>query len=179
MSHAAQSPRAARHRTLFSYFDVSRDGVVDEQDFATIEERAAAFTPAGAPPREEIVHAARMRLAWFRKADADRDRKVTLDEWMAHCAKELSGASLSEEAEAFARAFFRTLDIDRDTVIDFGDWAYAHLAHGLNPSAEQLLAGFRALDANRSGKINLPEFLAAYTRFASSDAADAPGLLVT
>lgn len=178
MSHDANSPRAARHRALFSYFDVTRDGVLDVDDFVAITQRASSFLPAGAPPSEEVLHAAKVRLAWFRKADVDGDLRVTEDEWMAHCAKEFAGTSLSPEAEAFARAFFRALDADQDASIDFGDYAYAHLAHGRNPTAEALLAGFRALDANKSGRVSVAEFLAAYTRFVASDDPDAPGFLV-
>lgn len=178
MSNAGSSPRAARHRKLFSYFDVTRDGVLDADDFVAITLRAASFIPAGVPPKEEVIHAAKLRLSWFRAADKDDDRRVTEDEWMALCEKELSGDALSPAAETFARAFFRALDINQDAAIDFGDYVYAHLAHGRNPTAEALLAGFRALDTNKSGKINLSEFLAAYTRCFVSDAEDAPAILV-
>ena len=178
MNNAGSASRAARQQTLFSYFDVNRDGVIDVSDFVAITQRASSFLPVGAAPSEEVLHAARVRFSWFRKADSDADRRVTAEEWMAHCAKEFAGNGLSDEAEAFARAFFRTLDIDQDAAIDFGDYAYAHLAYGRDPTVEALYAGFRALDANGSGKVTLPEFLTAYERFVASDAEDVGGLLV-
>ncbi len=103
MSNAGSGPRAARQQTLFSYFDVNHDGVIDVSDFVAITQRASSFLPVGAPPAEEVLHAARLRFSWFRKADTDADRRVSADEWMAHCAKEFAGEGLSGEAEAFAR----------------------------------------------------------------------------
>jgi Ca2+-binding EF-hand superfamily protein len=178
MGTSHDSPRVGRQRALFGLFDVNRDGAIDEHDFAAIEARSASYLPGAALPPEEVTHAARLRMSQFRKADADRDRKVTEAEWLDHCAKELGGDALGPEAQAFARAFFRTLDVNRDNAIDLGDYAYAHLAHGLNPTAEALLAGFRALDANGTGKVSLAEFLDAYARYVASDAADVPALLV-
>lgn len=129
----------ARQQKLFSYFDVNRDGV---SDFVAIAPRAWLASPRGrAALAEEVLHAARLRFSWLRKADSDADRRVTADEWRAHCAKEFSGEGLSGEAEAFARAFFRTLDVDQDAAIDFGDYAHAHLAYGRNPTVEAPLPG--------------------------------------
>lgn len=179
MALSNDAARAERYRKLFKLFDAHHDGAIDAQDFATIEERVAAFLPGAKPAPDEVAFAARLRLTQFRKADSDKDRKVTEEEWLAHCERAFVGAkALDAEGETFARAFFRTLDVNRDNAIDFGDFAYAHLAHGLNPTVEQLHAGFRALDANNTGKVSLQEFMAAYTRYVTGDA-DAPELLVS
>ena len=73
MDNAGSTPRVARQQKLFSYFDVNRDGVIDVSDFVAITQRASSFLPAGAPPSEEVLHAARLRFSWFRKADSDAD----------------------------------------------------------------------------------------------------------
>ena len=178
MTTPSDSPRVARHKALFVLFDLNRDGALDVSDFATIEERCARFQPGAAPGFEEIAYAARLRLTQFRKADVNADQRVTEAEWLAWCAKEYQGTALSAEGEAFARNLFRTLDVNRDNALDLGDYAYAHLAHGLDPSVSKLEAAFSALDANHSGKVSLAEFLKVFARYVASDEGDVPALLV-
>jgi Ca2+-binding EF-hand superfamily protein len=117
-----------------------------------------------------LIEAARNRFAQIAKADANGDGRVSEEEYLAAAVPpEGSSNELDAMHEALARGGFASFDFDGDGVLDLEDYVLTHVAFGLNPLLQDVVARFQHWDTNGDGAITFDEYLASYRKHQLTD----------
>ena len=159
---------------LFSLDDADKDGAVERTDFERNADRLATSVgrAPGTPGYDQVR--ARYLDVWAtleRRADTNRDGKVSLDEYLAAYADIL--AELGAAARGFVQVLFDFADADEDGRIAEGE--YLALVGAYAVAADAARESFRRLDRDGDGFIRQDEFLQAAEDFFVSDDPNAPG----
>ena len=160
----------------FKIYDVDKNGVLEEKDFAMIVQGLAKVRnwSEGSPGYENLRSGYMFIWKSLEKlADANRDRKVSLEEYLAYHETLLSSKENYEKAlRSVAETVFNTVDVDGDGVVtqkEYEQFAAASRIDG--PIAEY----FKKMDRKGTGKITKDEVLGLVSEFYHSNDPNAPG----
>lgn len=154
--------------------DVNSDGFLDESDFVALTDRWSDVRdwPAGSPARLRL---AEIMMDWWATllaaADADNDRKVSLDEVMS-VVDRLPG-ELHDAVVAIANAMFDAIDENGDDRISADEYRQLiRIWTGLDTDTDYV---FALMDTNGDGHLDRAEFIEHWTEFWAGDDPEAPG----
>lgn len=113
--------------------------------------------------------------------DANRDGKITLDEWLEYHSNALFYEreflsvipGFDTTVEAMSEFFYQLLDGDGDGVVSGQDYFEFCMAHGVE--GEDARSNFTRLDTNSDGQLSKEEVLALVKEFYQSEDPNAPG----
>ncbi|MFH8612835.1 EF-hand domain-containing protein [Streptomyces sp. NPDC018029] len=147
---------AKRH--IFSMLDVDGDGVISRQEYLARPERAArALGRADDDPLLSVARAAHEQV--FASMDADRDGRVTFEEYEAWA----GGEAFDEVCRPALGSLFDLADTDGDGHLDRAE--FTELRHALGNPADNARAAFDALDEDGDGLIDRDAYLAQIRSF--------------
>ncbi|WP_280406081.1 EF-hand domain-containing protein [Nocardia brasiliensis] len=162
--------RMTKLRKLFSAYDVDQDGVMDELDVTALAQMWCDTYDL--PPRSadwSSIHRQAHRM--FRdmpgSLDADGDKKVTIDEWVAWGDHPEFQKFVENSAIPFSMAVFAAADKDRDGRINAQEMMAAQIKGGM--SEEETNKAFALLDADGDGYVTTDEYIQASREFYLSD----------
>jgi aspartate/methionine/tyrosine aminotransferase/Ca2+-binding EF-hand superfamily protein len=147
-------------RALFRVLDVDGSGRLDEAEFRHALDMA------------ELSIAVDEASQLFAEMDADGDGTLTVEEFVLSLGSDGGGSDLLRRVRAGltprrvqmhalngrCRAWFRTMDEDKDGAIDFSEFASGLLFLGVEIDDAECRALFGELDENRDSKIDFEEF---------------------
>lgn len=171
MTEVKSETRRERYRRWFKVYDANGDGGIDEMDYAVTSERLVnARGAGGGTSGAGLIAAVKARFAQIAKADTNGDGKVSEEEYFAAAPQPLgAGQEMDALQDALARRGFASFDMDGDGKLDLKDYVLTHIAFGLNPRLNEVVARFKHWDVNGDGYISLEEFLASYKKHQLSD----------
>ena len=162
---------------MFDVYDLNGDGFLEEEDFTRrahqfAEERG--WSNDSHDYREQLEFT---RADWqnLREAtDADRDGRVTRDEWLSFAEYMLADPdALDQYAYGDADMIFRAMDSDHDGKITADEYRmYLRVYHIDGVHARPL---FERLDTDGDGFVTRDEILQALREYLFSDDFEAPG----
>jgi Ca2+-binding EF-hand superfamily protein len=159
----------------FQVYDIDDDGEIEASDFERIVENVRILHGETADAADGL-HGAYRRL-WSRlsdAADADGDRNVDLDEWLAYWQIALEDdARFESEVEVLTMRLFDVFDLDEDGTIGPSEFADFYGIFGLPVSLAETV--FTELDTDGDGRVTRDELRAAGRTFLLSDDVEAPG----
>jgi hypothetical protein len=117
---------------IFSKVDTNQDGMIDQTEDKAAFEQMRKNPPPGGPP-----DAAKMATRLFKKADADGDGKITIDELSAALPNDTKGLS--------AQDLFNSVDSDDDGTI-----SQSELEESIKKMMEQRQANFPPPESSRA-----------------------------
>ena len=162
----------------FQVYDIDDDGTIEASDFERIVENVRVLHGEDGDGVDGI-HGAYRRL-WARlsdSADADGNRGIDLDEWLAYWQIALEDDARGEsEVEALTERLFSVFDLDEDGMIGPGEFADFYGIFGLPVSLAESV--FAELDADGDGRVGREEMKAAGRAFFRSDDLAEPGNLL-
>jgi Ca2+-binding EF-hand superfamily protein len=162
----------------FHVYDIDDDGRIEASDFARIVENVRVLhgEEDGAV---DGIHGAYRKL-WDRiseAADADGDRGIDLDEWLAYWQVALEDdARYEDEVEALTERLFAVFDMDDDDSIGPAEFADFYGMFGLPVSLAETV--FAELDQDQDGRVTRDELRAAGRAFFRSDDVEEAGNLL-
>jgi Ca2+-binding EF-hand superfamily protein len=159
---------------MFNAFDADHSGYLEFADLEAHCSNLARMTElaAGSPQYAELQSS--YRAAWdqiSRFGDADRDGRVTTDEWLAYCADVVQSPDTFEQGiGAIARLDALLLDRNGDGLVSREEFAALR-----SPLDTDSTTVFQQFDLDGDGYISGDEFVALFRQFFMSDDPDAPG----
>lgn len=145
--------QTAAHRLVFAMLDADGDGTVSREEYMARTRNVALAM--GLEEDDQLVITARTlgERAWA-SMDADRDGKMTFDEYTAWAGAE----AFDTVCAPVLGALFDLADADQDGALDLCE--FTALRTALNNSATNAEAAFAALDTNGDGRISRDDYLA-------------------
>ncbi len=162
---------------LFAIHDLNRDGVLEQADFHEYTRRIASsrgWTPES-PEYQQLLS----RFLTFWKgleavADASRDQRVTINEWLAYWDRILTAEGKFDElVEPIAELIFSLLDHNGDGVISADEYALMYSAGGLDPRTAAV--AFASLDLDHDGRLTVDEMWTLVRQYFQSNDPSEPG----
>ena len=162
---------------LFKFYDADGNGYIEAADFDAIHATFCqeAGWEKGSPQFEMLKGRLASRWASFQKhADANRDNRISLDEWLAYVDRMLqSEEQFRAEVEGIVALIFQAFDRNQDGRIDRAEYERWHRARRLDANAASAL--FDAMDLNKDGGISVEENIQLVRQFFKSDNPSDPG----
>jgi juvenile hormone diol kinase len=162
---------------LFAMYDADANGFIEQEDFARLVQTFAQVR--GWQPGTEEYDALETRLLsrWQKMlqfADADRDERVSLAEWLAYVDDMLSSEDAYEvEVQKIASTTFGVFDRDGDGELTIEEYSEGYAAMSLDKTFADDI--FRRLDLNADGHISRSEHLTLIAQFFRSQNPQSPG----
>jgi Ca2+-binding EF-hand superfamily protein len=171
------SPFVRRKMALGFYrLDPSKDGLVSQDDLATLGHQVAAqlqIAP-GAAQADKIVQAfVHLWQAYGRAADKDGDNAISFEEFAAAQAAFLQTPNARELGVSINAAVFAALDLDDDGQIDAQE--YAAFLKPMGVSSAEAQTAFAHLDRNGDGFLSREEAAADWWEYWNAADRTVPG----
>ena len=156
---------------LFTTYDSDNCGQINLSDFAKIVEKVAEVRGLKANSPQSTALLEKYSYFWMRlqsKIDTDRDRKVSLEEWLNYYHGILHDEDRYEsEINVVVNMIFDVFDTDGQGTICIKEWIDFMSVHHIHRIyAEQ---SFAKIDINQDGFICKNEFLNVFRDFHYSD----------
>lgn len=171
------SPFQVRKLTrAFVLADINRNGVVDADDIATLEEGLVAayrikHQPAARVQLKELIDAAWAQLRC--RADAEGRKPITLDVWLAMCERVLASPAQVRQAVEAALDVFYALHaaVQPDEDAELTSRSHFQAFHrGLGVAEQDSAQWFDLVDANGDGLLTRADATRALLEFFGDDA---------
>ncbi len=162
---------------LFAMYDSDTNGFIEQEDFVRLTQ-AFARVRAWQPGTEEYDALETRLLSRWQKmvqfADANRDERVSLPEWLAYV-DDMLGSEDAYEAEVrkIASTVFSVFDRDGDGKLTAEEYRESYEAMGLDKTLADDI--FHRLDLNADGYISRSEHLTLIAQFFRSQNPQSPG----
>jgi Ca2+-binding EF-hand superfamily protein len=159
----------------FQVYDIDDDGRIDASDFERIVENVRLLHGTEGNGPDALRDAYMVRWDQLRSsADADGDRGIDIDEWLAYWQIALEDdARYEEEVHAITDRLFTVFDLDEDDAIGRAEFADFYGVFGLAVSLAETV--FTELDTNGDGVITRAELLEVSREFYRGDDVEARG----
>lgn len=162
----------------FALYDVSENGLVDQDDFDLAAQRVArAFNRApGMPGYRAILNSFRQQWQQLKAAvDGNDDNTVTLDEYLTAMTKIVISDSTgyARVIQPSVQAMMEIADTDHDDQLTAEEFYCMMRAYRVTATAAA--ASFARLDHDRKGYLTRTEIDQAFAEFFMSDDPDLPG----
>lgn len=162
---------------LFAYEDRDSDGFLERHDFAAIADALAAMRgwQSGSDDARRVhTQFDQVWATLAQHADANRDGKVSLDEWLAFHDQTLSSPEGYEAlVNGTAELVLSTVDLDGDGAMSKSEWGAFFAAYGVDSG--ELDTAYDRLDMRGDGAIDREEIVLLVREFFTSDDPDARG----
>lgn len=166
-----------RKMTLAFYkFDVTKDGIVNQEDFDLYGQKTAEYLGFAADSvqyKEVASNVASIWDSYFKPADLNKDGKVTLDEWLSSIEEFAKVENAREIALERNRKFFDTLDLDGNGIIDLKEYKAFVVPMGVPEQMAEF--AFSKLDLDGNGQITRDKFSQYLRDYYRSDDPNAVG----
>ncbi|HKW03355.1 MAG TPA: EF-hand domain-containing protein [Vicinamibacterales bacterium] len=163
--------------TLFKLHDLDHDGILTRTDFEQYADRLAGARGFRSGTAEHSTLLASFITMWDglgSKADTNRDKQVTLDEWLAYYDTLVHQPAMYEQVGApIAKSVFGLLDANGDGVVTPDDYALLFGAGSADP--QQAAAAFKRIDIDADGRVTPAELSRLLGEFFTSQNPEAPG----
>ncbi|HET6503011.1 MAG TPA: EF-hand domain-containing protein [Amycolatopsis sp.] len=162
---------------MFGIFDVTQDGFITPDDFAShADSTCAALRLAEGSPHWHTIHRA-LESWWQHLRENARvtNGRIPTGECVAIMADRLVDDEpfFSSTIGPIAETIFRVLDSDGDDWISEGEFVQVYVASGL--TEEVAVEAFGKIDANSDGRIGIAEFVQVVREAFTSADPDSPG----
>lgn len=170
-----RSEAVSRVKLVFTLFDADGNGVLESVDFDLMSNRVAAAVPGADEARKQAMRAGFTRY-WKTLAgelDADRDGRITYDEYQA-CV--LSPDRFSGAIDEFAAGFARLGDVDGSGTVTRP--VFTGMLRGVGFDLPNINALFEALGPDDANRIRVAAWEAEIKNFYAPDKGDIPANLL-
>ncbi|WP_217650486.1 EF-hand domain-containing protein [Spirulina major] len=162
---------------LFSMYDVNCDGFIVEQDFEDVAAKLADRAGWSVRSPKGITLKNQLAQDWqgLQKAsDTNRDRQISLDEWLAYYDAVLADETLyNERVKALTQLVFDVFDQDEDNTLSAAEWGNLLCIYNTSPIYAPLI--FSRLTTDTDGNLSREAVLSHIDEFFYSDDPGAPG----
>lgn len=156
---------------LFNFWDADNNGYLERTDYEAIVKRICAERGWGAgTPRYAATHNA-VLATWGEArlfADADKDERITLDEWLAYYDHVITDpAAYRINVNGLMTTLLGAIDTDNDghiTPDDFAMWFRIY-----NADEDDARQSFALIDTDGNGKLSIEELIIAVDTFFLGD----------
>ena len=150
----------ARMKTLFDFVDLNKNGTMEVEDWLRYVDNINREVKPDTRLYENLRQAMLNNIAAMGLTPG---KKLTKDEYVKNMAdmavRENAKRSRGEKTylEILENAWYAIMDINHDGVVTLDE--YRIVLKVCNFSAEEAEAGFRAMDTNKNGKVELKELI--------------------
>lgn len=144
--------QTAAHRLVFAMLDADGDGAVSKEEYMA-RTRNVALAMGLKEDDQRVITARTLGERAWASMDADRDGKMTFDEYTAWAGAE----AFDTVCAPVLGALFDLADADQDGALDLSE--FTALRTALNNPATNAEAAFAALDTNGDGRISRDDYL--------------------
>lgn len=149
---------AKKIATLFTRFDMDKNGKIEEDDFDTWSSKLVAIGILN-PAQSEHLRVC-MKSIWtsyFLPADTDHDGSVTVDELIVHMRSAMSDEGKRAAINATLPIIFDAIDANQDDGVSSDEFANYFASMGVTDKAFADSV-FKAMDADGDGSLSKEEF---------------------
>lgn len=152
-------------------YDCDRDGNLVCKDFENIATKVAKVKNLGARSPKVLALKERFLRAWkslLGEADANSDKKISLEEWLAYYDNVLGNKErYFKEVQSLMKLIFEVFDTDGDGQLCQQEWAELFDVYNVHPAYAP--TAFEKMDMNGDGCLSRDEILVLIDDFFCGD----------